>query len=92
MVLTDTRHREYVCNHYTTCTKEILGPHARCLHSPVSGHKSSVGGQIIVVSHTWSGSMYDHFTDPSGLGLVSGIKLSAGAGHLLIMHLLAVSF
>ena len=83
-VLTDTRHRESSAKHYTTRVKELLGIHTRCIHSPIAPHKtpkgyqSSVGGQMIIISHTWAGAFTDSFSDPSGLGLVSGIRLSTG--------------
>ena len=90
-VLTDTRHRESSSKHYTTRVKELLGIHTRCIHSPIAPHKtskgfqSSVGGQLIIISHTWAGAFTDSFSDPSGLGLVSGVRLSTGAGSLLVM-------
>ena len=90
-VLTDTRHRESTVKGYNTQVKDLLGPHSRCIHSPVAPHStkrgfhSSVGGQLIVLSHTWAGALIDHFKDPSNLGLVSGVTLSTGKGSLLIM-------
>jgi len=35
MVLTDTRHRESACKSFTKQVKSLLGPHTRCLHTPV---------------------------------------------------------
>jgi ribonuclease HI len=90
-VLTDTRHRESTVKGYNTQVKDLLGPHSRCIHSPVAPHstkrgfQSSVGGQLIIISHTWAGALIDHFKDPSNLGLVSGVTLSTGKGSLLIM-------
>ena len=90
-VLTDTRHRESMVKSYSRQIKDLLGPSTRCIHSPISPHRtkkgfqSSVGGQLIIISHTWAGALIDHFNDPSNLGLVSGIKLATGGGSLLIM-------
>ena len=90
-VLTDTRHRESTVKMYTTQIKELLGPQTRCIHSPIAphatkkGYQSSVGGQLVIISHTWSGALIDHFNDPSNLGMVSGIRLATGGGSLLIM-------
>ena len=91
MVLIDTRHRDCSVKGYNTQIKDLLGSQSRCVHSPIAPHstkkgfKSSVGGQMIIISHTWAGALIDHFSDPSNLGLVSGITLSTGAGSLLIM-------
>ena len=91
MVLTDTRHRDCTVKGYTAQVKDLLGSQSRCVHSPIAPHstkkgiKSSVGGQLIIISHSWAGALIDHFNDPSNLGLISGIKLSTGSGSLLIM-------
>jgi hypothetical protein len=84
-VLTDTRHRESSAKKYTNRVKEALGPLAKCLHAPIAPHKNrkggyqgSVGGQMIIISPTWAGALSTHFTDPSKLGLISGITYRVG--------------
>ena len=80
MVLTDTRHRESTCKSYTALVKRPLGPHAKCIHSAIAPHTtrkgstvSSVGGQMIILTQSWTGALNHHFQDPINLGSVSGI-------------------
>jgi hypothetical protein len=93
MILVDTRHRDTTTRHYTNVIKEFFpGERTHALHSPIAPHttklykdKSSVGGQLIIITHKWSGALIDHFSDPSQLGLVSGAYLATGKGKLLVM-------
>ena len=93
LICIDTRHRDSTCRHYTQQVKEFFpGENTKILHSPVEPHltrkqthRSSVGGQLTILTHNWSGVLISHFKDPSNLGLVSGLYLSTGKGQLLIM-------
>ena len=89
-VCTDTRHRESSSGFYTRQAKLLLGSHTRVLHSPCTPKKvgsryvPNVGGQMILVSSTWSGAISDHYVDPSQLGLLSSVTISTGHGKLLL--------
>jgi len=92
-VCIDTKHREYSNRAYTKQAQQVFGSGTRVVHSPIADHKalkrakylSSVGGQLIILSSPWAGSLVGHYHDPSNLGLVSVITLSMGKGQILIL-------
>jgi len=91
-ILTDTRHLDSSTRFLTSQAKLLLGPHIKVLHSPVQslrvGKKAkatpNVGGQIIIITTKWTGTVSHHYFDPTNLGLVSSVTLSIGSGNLLI--------
>ena len=91
MICTDTRHATSSCKFYTNQIKKLLGKQTRVLHSATAAHENkkaqakAVGGQIIILTKKWSKSLISHFSDPSQLGIVSGLYLKTGLGQLLIM-------
>jgi hypothetical protein len=93
MICIDTRHRDTTCRHYTQRIKAAFPEETtKALHSPIApvptkqhDAHSSVGGQLIILTHKWAGALITHFTDKSKLGLVSGLYLTTGLGQLLVI-------
>ena len=77
LVLTDSRQTTSETSAYTQQATLLLPPDTQVRHSPLptSGKGTWVGGQLVIVSHRWSDSISNFWTDDTHLGLVTALTL-----------------
>ena len=76
LVLTDTRLIESETELITRQAQKLLPLGTQYRHAPIStGRGTRIGGQLIIVSQRWSGSIMNFWKDESPFGLVTSLTL-----------------
>ena len=87
LVLTDTRLLESETFHITEHAKALLPPGTQFRHAPISSSikGTRIGGQLVIISHRWSGAIANFSKDDSPFGLVTTLTLKCAHQTLMIL-------
>ena len=87
LVLTDTRLLESKTFHITEQAKAFLPAGTQFRRAPISSSVKGtrIGGQLIIISHKWSGAIANFSRDDSLLALVTTLTLECAHQTLMII-------